>query len=73
MTPWREILIGLAVTASAAAGGSAIDVRDRVAKAESNRDMDRAVQAERDKAAEERFQALRADLSAIKHKLGVTP
>jgi hypothetical protein len=62
----RAIIAGLAITAAAASLGAAVDVRDRVAKQEGLRDMDVAIQKERD-------DHILADLAAIKAKLGVIP
>lgn len=60
----RAIIAGLAIAGTSASLGAAVNVRDRVAKCEGYREMDLAVQLERDA-------RILADLAAIKAKLGV--
>ncbi len=62
----RAIIAGLAITAATASLGAAVDVRDRVAKQETYREMDNAVQGERDA-------RILSDLAAIKTRLGIVP
>lgn len=62
----RAIIAGLAIAGASASLGAAVDVRDRVAKAEASLDKHEAVQSEQ-------FSQIRADLAAIKGKLGIVP
>lgn len=66
MLDWRGILSGLALAAACTAFGGWIDIRDRTAKGEATLDKHEAVQVEQ-------FSQIRADLIAIKAKLGIIP
>lgn len=68
---WREVAVGLCIALSMAAGGGAIDVRDRVAACEAADRQAGAVKAAEDKAMQEWRDAVREDLRAIKARLGV--
>lgn len=66
MKHWREIAVALCIMACAAAGGAAVDVRDRVARCESTDQRIDEVQAERYKAIVQRLDDIRADILALK-------
>lgn len=63
---WRGIVAGLAIAAACTALGGAVDVRDRVAKGEAALEKHQAVQ-------DEQYGQIKADLAAIKTKLGIVP
>lgn len=62
----RAVIAGLAIAGATASLGAAVDVRDRVAKAEYSLHEHEAVQ-------DVQFLQIRADLAAIKSKLGIIP
>jgi hypothetical protein len=68
---WREIAIGVCIAIATAAGGAAVDVRDRVAACEASDRQAGAVKAAEDRAAQEWRDDVKADLKAIKSRLGV--
>ena len=68
---WREVAVGVCIALSVAAAGGAVDVRDRVAACEAADRQAGAVKGVEDKAMQEWRDEVRADLRAIKSRLGV--
>lgn len=66
---WREALLGLAVSASVAAGGAAVNLRDRVAAAEAEAAKACATQAERERLILYRLDQLQAGVDRIDQRL----
>lgn len=68
---WREVAVALCIACAAAAGGAAVDIRDRVAACEAADRQAGAVKTAEDKAEQEWREGVKEDLRAIKSRLGV--